>query len=280
MFAPCKSPHMKNKLLQALILCILIIPSSFADSTEIKAIGNSALKPTTDHLTRDYLKYYRESFRSSSSTLSKEQKLKQKADVAIADENWDLASEYLNKSLKRDSESPLGYLGFAKFHSARGEYAYAETALVKGLEFNPDDHRLLFEYSKILVLKGDLEGALVRAAKAVDRDRPHWLHLEWLSELHIANGDMETGKTVLNQSIQALRANLMAVRHRIGYYERQSRYTAQTIDWGFYDNLDVDSFKVSPVSISEKRKAPEVMYAAKDSLRRKLEQLKSRFATI
>ena len=92
--------------------------------------------------------------------MSPVEKLNRDARLAVFRKDWKEAADFLRKALREEPENIETYLGYANFHFARKEYPSSEKALLKAIELSPGNPQAHFEYSRILTIKGDMDGAM------------------------------------------------------------------------------------------------------------------------
>ncbi|MCG8527473.1 MAG: hypothetical protein MI748_13900 [Opitutales bacterium] len=142
---------------------------------------------------------------------------------------------------------------------------------------NPEDARLLYRYSKILAIKGDLPLSTEKAEQAAHHRNSHWFYTAWLSDLNLLEGDKEEAQKNLRVAIRELRADIQQLVFSIVEYEKNLEISGVYTETGSKQRTG-ENFVVR--EISEYFEAPEVLERSLAGLKKELAGLEEKLEKI
>ena len=179
---------------------------------------------------------------------------------AMSKRDWKSASSNLMSAMKEDSQDPATYINFGVFHFMREEYPSSEKALLKALEIDPENAEALFNYSRVMVLKGEKESALQSAIEAAEKADPQeWKYYSWLGNMRGNRAEFTQAVESFSTAIILLEENLETINQAINREESKQEIVER-----------------SGIITTDHKVAPAEWYSMKEYLEKSLADLQKR----
>ncbi|MCG8526476.1 MAG: hypothetical protein MI748_08860 [Opitutales bacterium] len=244
------------------LLLTLFAHCAFADGVSLTRTNASGI---VDHL--------------HSKSLDADQKeisdLLKKAASAVQNEEWKEASNALKRAYSKNPKDVKVFMGFYNFHMARKEYPSCENVLKKALEIEPGNSNVLTQYSRILTIKGDMDGAIEKAKLATDASDASWRAWLWRCELLKMNNDTSSAQTCHLEAIKSLKEEISEMRLAINRYESQDRIVSSYTDTEIINSMGGAQEVEVEKYITERQEAPDTWRDTLKKLEAKLVELEA-----
>ena len=264
-----KQTRMYARILHPLILIVglslISSPQAFATS-----VGESS--PITTPLQR----MFEDKFNQKEETPL--ERLNRKALEAMSTQDWKKAFGHLMEAMKMDPNDSSTYVNFGIFHFMREEYPSSEKALLKALEVNPDDAAAHYQYSKVMVLKGDADLAMSAAKSAVEKSDPlNWKYVSWLGDMQIDRAEFSRAADCYDQALKILQEKLQTVHESIIREQSKDIIVEQWTDTEIVTEFGGNTREVEVQRYrTEKAEAPDEWIALEENLKKQIADITSR----
>lgn len=200
--------------------------------------------------------------------LSKYDRLNRSAMEQLAIRDYREAFKLLKRALELEPESPDAYVNFGLAHLERKEYASSELAIEQALQRDPENARAWYWYSRVMMIKGEMDEARESSARAVAySEGEEWKYLDWQAVLHFDNGHFEKAAEVSGAAFARVTAALETVVRGIKIEESKDEVSSIEQDTEIVRDIG-GGMKEVPVTriLTENKDAPENWYALREHL--------------
>ena len=203
------------------------------------------------------------------------ERMNRRAVEAIQAADWEKAFKHLMEGIKEDPTYVETYNNFGMAHSVRKEYPSAEKAYQKALEVDPQNAKAAYNYSKILIIKGDQTLAYKMATDAAANSDPkEWKYYSWLATLQSQKSEFVKAVESYASAIEFLNQRLDTVTKAISNEEFKEEVVEQWTDTeivtefgGVTREVEVQRFR------TERKNAPDAWHELKASLEKQRDEL-------
>lgn len=199
--------------------------------------------------------------------LSKYDRLNRSAMEQLAIREYREAFQLLKEALDLEPDSPDAYLNFGLVHLERKEYASSEKAIEEALNRDPENARAWYWYSRVMLIKGEMNEARESSARAVAYSSGEdWKYLDWQAILLFDHGHFEKAAEVSGAALKHISIALDTVNR--GIKSEESKKEVASIEQDTEIVRDLGGAREIPVTRirTENKDAPEDWYALREHL--------------
>jgi len=126
------------------------------------------------------------------------------------------AFKLLKQALELEPESPDAYVNFGLAHLERKEFASSGKAIEQALQRDPENARAWYWYSRVMMIKGEMNEARESSARAVAySEGEDWKYFDWQAILLFDNGYFEKAAEVSKAALTHISVALKTVEKGI-----------------------------------------------------------------
>jgi len=199
--------------------------------------------------------------------LSQYERLNRSAMESLAIREYREAFKLLKEALELETESPDAYVNFGLVHLERNEYASSEKAIEEALKRDPENARAWYWYSRVMLIKGEMNEARESSARAVAYSAGEdWKYLDWQAILLFDHGHFEKAAEVSGAALKHVSIALDRVKR--GIQSEESKKEVASIEQDTEIVRDLGGAREVPVTRirTENKDAPDDWYALREHL--------------
>ena len=179
------------------------------------------------------------------------------------------AFKLLKQALELEPESPDAYVNFGLAHLERKEFASSGKAIEQALQRDPENARAWYWYSRVMMIKGEMNEARESSARAVAySEGEDWKYFDWQAILLFDNGYFEKAAEVSKAALTHISVALKTVEKGIQTEESKKEVASIEQDTEIVRELGGVAREVPVTRIrTEYKDAPENWYELREHLR-------------